>query len=288
MTHTLWEYADAPENLLALGYRRENGQYMEEPMLHDGAFGSMGGLITSIEDFSKYVSCHLSAWPPRNDPETGPVRRSTLREMQEMNSPRFYSDPERFGPQKNAIMRGYGFGLVAMKDREGIVEVGHNGGLPGFGSSYMFYPEYGIGIMAFSNLTYVGGTVRSASYRVMESLIKQGVFLPRSLPVSNILANRAKQVAQLIQSWDPELEKAMVAANLYLDIPREDRMAEAKKVLALAGEIQTVGPVNPENQLRGRFIIRGSKGSVEVYFTLSPEPEPKVQWITLEFVPAEQ
>ncbi len=84
-------------------------------------------------------------------------------------------------------MRGYGFGLVAMKDHEGIVEVGHNGGLPGFGSSYMFYPEYGIGIMAFSNLTYVGGTVKTANYMVMKKLIEEGLFAPRTIPASDIL-----------------------------------------------------------------------------------------------------
>lgn len=288
MKHTVWEYEDAPANQLAMGYRRVKNEWVEEPLLHDGAFGSMGGLITSIEDFSHYVSFHLSAWPPRNDQEAGPVSRSIRREMHHLNDPRYYSDPDRFGSGKKLMMRGYGFGLVVMKDHEGITEVGHNGGLPGFGSSYMFYPEYGIGIMAFSNLTYVGGIVRSASYRVMQSLMDQGVFQPRILPASDILKLRAQQVAQLIQSWDAELEKEVVAANLYLDIPREVRMSEAKKWLAMAGEIVSVGPVYPENQLRGRFRIKGREGSIEVYFTLSPEPEPRVQWITLEFFPAEQ
>ncbi|MCK5067533.1 MAG: beta-lactamase family protein [Bacteroidales bacterium] len=288
MTHTIWEFAEAPEHLLALGYRWEDGQWIPEPLLHDGAFGAMGGLITSISDFSKYVSLHLSAWPPRNEPETGPVKRSTLREMHRMNNPRYYSDPERFGDNNQSIIRGYGFGLIAMKDHEGVVQVGHNGGLPGFGSSYMFYPEYGIGIMAFSNLTYGGGTVKSANYRVIESLLDQGFFISRSLPVSPILAKRKEQVAQLIMNWDPQLEKEIVAANLYMDISREIRMAEAKELLDRAGKIIAVGSLDPENQLRGSFVIEGSKGNVMVYFTLSPEPEPRVQWITLEFVPTEQ
>jgi len=248
----------------------------------------MGGLITSIADFSKYVSLHLSAWPPRNDPDTGPVKRSTLREMHRMNNPRFYSDPERFGGSSQSIMLGYGFGLRAIKDHQGVLEVGHNGGLPGFGSSYMFYPEYGIGIMAFGNLSYVGGVVRSANYKVIESLMDQGLFLPRSLPVSPILAKRKEQVAELILFWDSLLEEDMVAANLYLDISREVRMAEARDLLGRCGEILSVGPVDPENQLRGSFVIEGSLGQVKVYFTLSPEAEPRVQWITLDFIPAEQ
>ncbi|MDH5604224.1 MAG: beta-lactamase family protein, partial [Cyclobacteriaceae bacterium] len=75
MENTRWEYAEVPDSLLALGYRWEENTWKPEPLLHDGSFGAMGGLITSIEDFSKYVAFHLSAWPPRNDPDEGPVKR---------------------------------------------------------------------------------------------------------------------------------------------------------------------------------------------------------------------
>ncbi len=35
----------------------------------------------------KYIAFHLSAWPPRDEPETGPVRRSSVREMSHMWTP---------------------------------------------------------------------------------------------------------------------------------------------------------------------------------------------------------
>jgi CubicO group peptidase (beta-lactamase class C family) len=284
MMNTCWEFSEVSPDLLVQGYRWEDEKWKVEPLLHDGAFGAMGGLITSITDFSKYISYHLSAWPPRSGPDSGPVKRSTLREMHRMNNPRYYNDPQRFGDHSSPIMRGYGFGLVAMEDHKGVREIGHNGGLPGFGSSYMFYPEYGMGIMAFSNLTYVGGTVREANYMVMKELIKQGVFLPRRLPVSDILERRKKELVELISGWDPELEKEIVAANLYMDISRETRMKEAKKLLEQIGKIVATGPVNPENQLRGSFLVIGKHGKIEVYFTLSPEVEPRIQWLTLELI----
>jgi hypothetical protein len=256
-----------------------------EELLHDGAFGAMGGLITSIADFSKYVSFHLSAWPPRSDPEKGPLKRSSIREMHSLNNPRFYRDPMRFGDPSAPLIRGYGYGLVAMKDQEGIVEVGHNGGLPGFGSSYVFYPEYGIGIMAFSNLTYVGGFVRSANYRVLEDLIRQGLFIPRKLPVSEILERRKEQVKELLLTWDPELEKELLAANFYLDISRKNRIKECTLLLDSLGEITGSGPMIPENQLRGSFLLYGENQNLKVYFTLTPEADPRVQWLTLELLP---
>lgn len=285
MIHTRYEYSEVPRELLAQGYRWEDDSWVPEPMLHDGAFGSMGGLITSVEDFSKYISFHLSAWPPRSDPDTGPVKRSTLREMHTMNNPRYYSGSARLERDDAPIVQGYGFGLRILKDHQGVTEVSHGGGLPGFGSSYMFYPQYGIGIMAFSNLTYVGGVVQSANYQVMRKLVSAGLFIPRSVPVPDILDKRKEQVIQLIMHWDPALEKEIVAANLYLDISRKKRMQEASEMLEMTGEILATGPVIPENQLRGSFVLEGSQRNIQVYFTLSPEAEPRVQWLTLELLP---
>ncbi|MEN8228189.1 MAG: serine hydrolase domain-containing protein [Bacteroidota bacterium] len=280
MNNTYWEYSDVPDELLALGYRWEDEQWKEEPMLHDGAFGAMGGLITSIEDFSKYVSFHLSAWPERNGEDTGPVTRSTLREMQRMNNPGLSMEKWRFGDNSFPVIRGYGFGLVAMKDHRDIMEVGHNGGLPGFGSSYLFYPEYGIGIMAFCNLTYAGGTAKRANYEIIKALIEQELFKPRVLQISDILAQRKEQVVELIKSWDPALEKEILAKNFFMDRSREDRMEDAGKAFTSLGEIVSIEPLIPENQLRGSFIMKGTRGSVEVFFTLTPESTPRVQWLS--------
>lgn len=282
MQNSYWEFAETPENLLAQGYRLDKESWVEEALLHDGAFGSMGGLITSIEDFSKYIAFHLSAWPARSTPEIGPVKRSTVREMHQMFNPRFYTNSKRFSDPTASIMRGYGFGLVSMKDQQGIVEVGHNGGLPGFGSNYMFYPQYGIGIMAFSNLTYVGSTVQACNYQLIGSLIEKELFVSRQIQVSPILQERKDQVAEWIRSWDPELEKNILSANFYLDQSRESRMEEVNGFLKGIGEINSIGPLLPENQLRGSFNIIGSKDSLEVFFTLSPETNPKVQWLSFQ------
>jgi CubicO group peptidase (beta-lactamase class C family) len=286
MENTYYEYEDVPQERLAQGYRWENGQWKAEPMLHDGAFGSMGGLITTIEDFSKYISFHLSAWPPRSDPpDGGPVRRSTLREMHRLNNPSYLKDTKWLGNDTRPLIQGYGFGLRVIRDLNGVLEIGHGGGLPGFGSYYMFYPEYGVGIMAFGNLTYVGGAVKAVNYQVIRELIGQDLFKPRILPVSKILEIRKMQVVELITGWDPELEKDIVADNLYMDRDREVRIREARDLLERLGEIVSIGPLVPENQLRGSFLVYGTGHQLKVSFTLSPEAEPKIQWLTLELIP---
>ena len=88
MTETTFEFSDVPASSRAIGYRlKPDGTYAEEPPLPHGVFGAMGGLLTTANDMGKYVAFHLSAWPPRDDAEAGPVRRASVREMAHLWTP---------------------------------------------------------------------------------------------------------------------------------------------------------------------------------------------------------
>src|SRR6476620_6227042 len=87
MTATSLEPSTVPTNRLAHGYRWEDNAWKNEPLLSNGSFGSMGGMLTSIRDLSRYVGVFLSAWPPRDGAEAGPIRRASLREVQHLWSP---------------------------------------------------------------------------------------------------------------------------------------------------------------------------------------------------------
>lgn len=282
MEHTYWEYDNVPATQLAIGYRWEDEQWKLEPMLHDGAFGAMGGLITSIEDFSKYVSFQLSAWPPRSDADEGPVKRSSLREMQTPKSPRLYANAKDYNGEACAVMSGYGFGLGIAKFCNGLKRISHGGALPGFGSNYTFYPEYGVGIMAFGNLTYTGPLPSTA---IEKLLFETAQLKTRQLPVSKILAQRQEQILEMLQTWDINLEKEIIAENLYMDESRDRRMTHVQEMFEKAGEIIKVETIVPENQLRGTFKIQAAQGSIDVYFTLTPEKIPKVQDLYVSFKP---
>ncbi|MEN8124035.1 MAG: serine hydrolase domain-containing protein [Bacteroidota bacterium] len=284
MEHTYWEYDSVPKNQFAYGYRWENDQWKLEPLLHDGSYGAMGGLITSIEDFSKYVSLHLSAWPPRSQSDRGPVKRSTLREMHTPQFAKLYAKAKDWNNKPCAIISGYGFGLGIAEYCNGIRLVSHGGALPGYGSNYVFYPEYGIGIMAFCNLTYTSPWPR----KEIEKLLFETIDLkPRKLPVSSILVERQDQIVKLIQHWDPVLEQRILAENFYLDKSREHRMNDIQEILDKAGVIQNIEKIQPINQLRGSFKLRAENGSIDLFFTLTPEKYPKVQQLNVSYLPNE-
>src|SRR3954468_696780 len=111
MRSTTLSPRSVPATRLAHGYRWEDEQWKEEPQLPDGAFGSMGGMLTSLNDLALYVSALLGAWPPRDGLETGPIRRSSLREMQELWRPG--ATTVRRNAQGETVLNtgGYAFGL---------------------------------------------------------------------------------------------------------------------------------------------------------------------------------
>ena len=78
MTSTTLHPSKVPPNRLAIGYRWEDDQWKDEPALPHGSFGSMGGMLTSDPRPEPLRRAFLDAWPPRDGPETGPIRRASL------------------------------------------------------------------------------------------------------------------------------------------------------------------------------------------------------------------
>ena len=177
MTSTTLEPADVLPARLAHGYRWEDERWKDEPLLANGSFGSMGGMLTSVRDLGRYVGAFLAAWPPRDGPETAPIRRSSLREMQQIWRP----GPASVARDPSGAMQlnsgGYGFGLRISQTCAFRHIVAHSGGLPGFGSVMRWLPEYGVGFIAFGNLTYTGwGRVTT---NVFDALVRTGALQPR-------------------------------------------------------------------------------------------------------------
>ena len=81
MTSTGYDVEAAPAERRALGYRWEDNAWTLEPTMAHGAFGAMGGIQTSANDYAKWVAFLVSAWPPRDGADEGPVRRSSVREL---------------------------------------------------------------------------------------------------------------------------------------------------------------------------------------------------------------
>lgn len=273
MENTVWEYEKAPAPLLAHGYRYENDAWSEEALLHDGIYGAMGGVITSVEDFARYVAVHLDAWPPRDDRETGPVPRHAVREMHHpWNFTGMFNRPKKDGTPCMAAS-AYAYGLAWNRYCDGKISIAHSGGLPGFGSNWRILPEYGVGIISCANLTYANmGYVNSLA---LDTLLT--ILTPRKLPVSSVLEQRKQALIPLLTNWSGAEKSELFAENFFADQSVALREKHCREVFARVGKITRITELTPENQLRGAFRMEGEKGTVQVFFTLTPEHRPLIQ-----------
>ena len=282
MTSTVWEYDELPDGVMADGYRYHNGEWSEEPLLHDGPFGAMGGLISTTGDFARYAIMHLSAWPPGDSPDDGPVRRSTLREMHSPSSGVAYSSstPYPGGPDCNVIV-AYGYGLRWSLDCMGRRKIYHNGGLPGFGSNWTIMPDYGIGVVAFSNRTY--GSTWAVNQKVLDLIIDAREMEPRKPEVTEILRTRMNELVRILPGWNVTGHESIFADNFFFDNAIEDLRARAADIFKKAGEITHIREIIPENSLRGSFVMEGRNGNITAGFTLTPESAPRIQAFSIAF-----
>lgn len=275
MNHSYWDYNLVPEAELAYGYRWLKGAQVKQPLVDNGVYGAMGGMLTTIGDFAKYMALHQQAWPARGGEDGQLLRRSSLREM---HSPWVFYSLRRMNDR--LVSLAYGHGLRWSCDTAGIKTVGHTGGLPGFGSSWIILPDYDLGLVCFSNVTYAQAVRVNNS--VAASIVERAGLQPHVVPVSPVLKERQGQLLQFLPDWEDAGESPIFATNFFNDFYIDMLRDECKAVFEQAGEIVSVRDIVPKNQLRGTFVIECEKRDVEVFFTLTPEAIPRIQHFSIQ------
>ena len=280
MTSTTMEPSSVPVDRIARGYRWEDERWKDEPMLADGAFGAMGGMLTSVRDLSRYVAFHLAAWPPRDGPDAGPLRRASLREMQQVW--RTSGATARRAEPGGALALnagGYGYGLRVWQTCEYRHVVAHSGGLPGFGSQMRWLPEHGVGIVALGNRTYTGwgGVIDQA----VAALARTGALKPRLPQPSPALVAARQAVTSLVRQWDDRVAEEIAAENLFLDIAKDRRRRELDDLRAKYGACRADEAFAVENALRGEWMMTCERGKLSVQITLAPTSPPRVQYLAV-------
>lgn len=280
MTSTTYDIFASPPDRRAIGYRWQDNRWLREPDMRDGAFGAMGGLETSADDYAKWVAFLLSAWPARDGPETGPVKRSTVREI--VTGANFASGATRSAaiggtPCRQAVAYGLAWRVVDDCDLGRVVT--HSGGFPGYGSVVMLFPDKGVGLFAFSSKTY--GAAGLPAFRAALAL-KRGGFLPDQVPpVSPGLATAYAKARAVWTSGD--IAAAPLANNVLMD---RDAAAWRKKIADLKAEVGVCkldAPVVPVSAMEGKFDWACEHGGVTGRVQRAPTQAMSLQ--ALEFAP---
>ncbi|MBN9086491.1 MAG: beta-lactamase family protein [Reyranella sp.] len=269
MTRTTFDAVAASAEDFAWPYRVDDGVFSRERLEPDGEVGAMGGLATTAGDYARYVAFLLDAWPARDDPEIGPVRRASVREMGLFHAPPFAPDPP--------VPTAYGYGLMDAADATLGRRLHHPGGLPGYGSHMLFLPGAGVGVFAFGNRTYA--SMSRLTVRLAELFLAAQ---PKPAPAapSPWLKRAVEAVAAAYAAGRIETAEAVFAENLLLDMPAPLRNAELAALKRRLGEGR-LDSIAPTHALAGRFTIACEKGRLTGTIILSPEAEPGIQKLTL-------
>jgi CubicO group peptidase (beta-lactamase class C family) len=274
MDRTTFDPSEAMTGDYAFGYRLDEGQWSRERIEPDGEVGAMGGLVTTVPDYARYVAFLLSAWPARDDEEAGPVRRSSIRELGQWHAPPFMIEPIDGRPP---VATAYGYGLMNSADPKHGRRLHHSGGLPGYGSHVLMLPDRGWGVFAFGNRTYA--QMSRLTVRLADMLHDADPKRP-SLSPSPALKRAVEAFVAAYAEGRIEVAEPSLAVNFLLDTParfRNKELAALKERLG-AGHLESVAPTH---DLAGRFTLACAKGRLVGTITLSPDAAPGIQKLVL-------
>ena len=295
MSSTVWDAAAVAEEHKAHGYGRkgsnmpskglahyEDDAPHEEPVLADGAWAPIGGLWTSSRDYAKWVAFQLAAWPARDEPDTGPVHRASLREAQQTQRslPMVVSRNDR--GELDAYAGGYGLGWGVRSTCDFSTVVAHSGGLPGYGSHVLLLPAEGVGFFSMTNLTYTSAA--GAVVDLVKGLRARGLLPERPLALSPQLQRARAGVNDLLSAWDDARAK-----NLF-DVHYASYLTPEKQRLGFARLHERHGPcapaieASPENALRGVMQLKCDRGSISMSVELTSDVPPRIQALVLESI----
>jgi CubicO group peptidase (beta-lactamase class C family) len=281
MNETGYDVARVRQDRFAAGWRWENDAFAREPDMARGAFGAMGGVITSPRDYSRWAAFLLSAWPARDGAETGPVRRATVRELAEGLN--FVAVARRPGdPQSCPQAAAYGMGFRVAQDCDLGLTLAHGGGYPGYGSYLLLLPERGVAIFAFANRTYAGPS--PPVWAAAMELHRAGLLPARAQPVSDALALMYHFAGDIWQRGNLDGAQGRLAMNFLMDRSADNWARELARLKAQAGECETDAPIAPTGILSGRFAWTCARGRLEGQILLAPTVPPTIQALRFNFV----
>lgn len=137
MEATVWDPEDVPAGRLATGHPAEESAQGHHWRM--GAAEAMGGLYSSVSDMARYTAFQMAAWPPRDDPDDGVVRRASLRES------------HLIAGHASPVGQTFGVGWAVVQDEVLGHLVFHTGATYQYACSVFMLPRQGIGVVAMTH-----------------------------------------------------------------------------------------------------------------------------------------
>lgn len=268
LTSAAWSAAAVPATHLATGYRRDGDGFVEEPPWKLGASEADGGLFLSMKDLARYAAFQLSAYPPRDEEDRAPLRRSTVREMHTLG--RLISlqvSRSKSEDKRDALVDAnvWGVGLAwhgnATCDFDEIVH--HDGSIDGHTAIVTMLPRHGIALMAFTNQRHA--SPNTLIHNALKALAHQGI-KPREPVVepSSALKESLTPWLDVYHSWSEERYLAMLTERHKLRVKSASEKEELAGYFRLHGRCQKAELKHVHEADRGVFKLTCERGTLEL------------------------
>jgi CubicO group peptidase (beta-lactamase class C family) len=256
MTHTTFDPSSVKDAEVATGYAKK-GDTKPAPPWRLGASEAAGGLWSTAPDMARWIALQLAAWPPRDEPETGPVARATLREA---HVPGFALgmnarvEGEHLHARSDAIGLGWHSRETCAYER--MVE--HGGAIDGFHSDAAFAPERGFGLVVLASS--IDTPTASLRDRIFEEAARV-LSAREQRPAPETTAIVSKLAATIAtcdeKSWSEMFGKAFRSA-----VPFPQFEGLCKRLGKAHGQCRLDKTLSIESPRSGKFALACDRGGV--------------------------
>ena len=273
MTSTGFE---ADEKRLASGYLWDHETLTHPKRIELGADAG-GGLFSTLHDLARYAAFELSAWPPRDDADDGPLRRSSVREAQQIGSWwGLQVEPRAPGQPTRATASGYGFGWGHDETCDFDAVVAHSGSLvDGYRSTLYALPDRGVAIVALANSVPFTDDLEDGVMEGLRLLDATGALAKRVLEPTRPMQVARDALLALTVHWD---EVAATSAFIPEDasaLPTIHAHFVEDRTLVGACHVTTT---TVEDRLHLRWEMACDRGGE--HFTMELSPDGKIAGMT--------
>ncbi len=259
MTSSGFDLARLPQDRLAVGYRHEGSRLAPAPMTANGAGEAAGGLYSSARDMAAYIRFELAAWPPRDDPDDGPVKRATLREMHTPHLPFALGSSTISGGTTRAHSRSVGLAWEVLKGCYFDRLVGHDGDLDGFHARLRFDPDRNFGFVLLGNSD--GADLSGVVERLLDTIATEDLLAPRQRDPAPALVERATDAVKRIgPKWNDDDHAQTFTETLRAQFGLNDAIALGGRIAKEVGTCSYARAEVVNDALDAELLFRCTRG----------------------------